>query len=169
MTDKTKAQEIQTGKPLTCEEVQQLMLERLTSVDAFDTGLYSLIYYAQQAQGNKIADLVNAAFIAGIRSGEIQTGEQAQPYLDALAKILDLPDEADGALSQIRAALKTLETILDRHFEETLPRLEAAAPEEWEKVERDIDATQDIYNVYIDHIREIYQEEENRRKKQGRI
>ncbi len=154
MKDKTTAQEIQNG----CKEVQQLMQERLAPPDAMAIGLYSLIYYAQQEKKDRIADLVNAAFIAGIRSGEIQTGEQAQPYLDALSKILGLPDGKDGALGQIKAAFETLVTILDRHFEETLPRLEAAAPEEWAKVQRDIDATQDIYNVYVDHIRAIYEE-----------
>ena len=158
------AQQIQPGEPASFEDIAKLMKDRLSDPDAMTTGFYSLIYYAMQAQENDIARLVNAAFIAGIRSGKIQNGEQAQPYLDALGRILSLPGAAEGALAQIRCSLTTLETVLDHFFEDTLPKLKDAAPEAWEKVERDIDATQDIYNTYIDQIREHFQEAEDHAK-----
>ena len=153
--------QIQNGEPATFEDVARLMQNRLSDPDAMVTGFYSLIYYAMQAQENDVAQLVNAAFIAGIRSGKIQTVAQAQPYLDALGRILSLPGAAEGALAQIRCSLTTLETVLDHFFEDTLPKLKDAAPDAWEKAERDIDATQDIYNTYIDQIREHFQEAED--------
>lgn len=159
--DTTK--QIQNGGQPDFEDVQRLMKARLA--DSRDSiALYSIIFYAMQAQQeNEIAPLVNAALIAGIRSGKIQTGAQAQPYLDALAKILSLPDETTGTLQQIRADLETLETILDRHFETILPRIKEQAPEVWATVRREIEAATDVYHVYADKILEEFAEYDERR------
>lgn len=155
--------QIQNGGQPDFEDVQRMMKARLA--DSRDSiALYSIIFYAMQAQQeNEIAPLVNAALIAGIRSGKIQTGAQAQPYLDALAKILSLPDETTGTLQQIRADLETLETILDRHFETILPRIQEQAPEVWATVHRDIEAATDIYHVYADKILAEFAEYDERR------
>lgn len=157
------AAQIQSGGQPVFEDVQGLMSARLA--DPRDSiSLYSLVFYAMRAQQeNEIAQLVNAALIAGIRSGKIQTGAQAQPYLEALAKILSLPDETEATLQQIRADLETLETILDRHFETVLPRIKEQAPEAWAKVHREIDAATDIYNVYFEKIHEEFAEHDARR------
>ena len=158
-TEKTPAQ-IQSG---TLEDVQTLMKDRIAD-SRESISLYSIVHYAMQAQQeNQIAQLVHSAFVAGISSGEIQTGAQAMAYLEALAKILSLPDETTATLGQIRADLETLETIFDRHFETILPRIQEQAPEVWATVHRDIEAATDIYHVYADKILAEFAEYDERR------
>ena len=116
--------------------------------------VYNYLVWIMKSKGDRITTAIHAAFIAGIRSGEIQTAEEGRRYLDAISRALNLPTSEDEAVQHVVIDLQTLETILDRHFLDVLPRIETEAPELWEKMKRDIDAARDIYMVYADKIKE---------------
>ena len=79
---------------------------------------------------------------------------------EQIMNLLKERDSTFAAITQAECSMKVLETVLDRLFEIELPKLKPSDSSENYGFWREIDAIQDIYNVYCERIKEDIEDAE---------